>query len=141
MFYKPLLFPLLLQVALTFLVLIRMYQLRFAEIRRRRIAPQDLATRQSARGLLTDSAAAADNFVNQFEMPVLFYVAMLLALTLMLQDPVIVVLAWMFVLLRAAHSLIHTTYNNVVHRFTAYILSSIALLGIWVRLGWYIIPK
>jgi hypothetical protein len=141
MFYKPLLFPLLIQVALTFLVLIRMYRLRFAEMRRKQIAPQDLATRQSARGLLTDSGAAADNLVNQFEMPVLFYVAILLALTLMLQDPVIVVLAWLFVLLRAAHSLIHTTYNNVVHRFTAYILSTIALLGIWVRLAWYIIPK
>ena len=49
MFYKPLLFPLLIQVALTFLVLIRMYRLRFAEMRRKQIAPQDLATRQSAR--------------------------------------------------------------------------------------------
>jgi hypothetical protein len=141
MFYKPLLYPLLLQVGLTFLVMIRMYQTRLGEMQRKHIDPQDVATRARGRQVLTESAASADNFANLFEMPVLFYTAILLALTLMLQDPVIVALAWMFVLLRAVHSLIHTTYNTVIHRFTAYIMSSIALLGIWVRLGWYIISQ
>ena len=141
MFYKPLLYPLLIQVALTFVVWARMYQTRLAEMKKKRIDPQSVATRAAGRAVLTHSAAATDNFANQFEMPVLFYLAVILALTLMLQDPVIVVLAWGFVLLRVVHAVVHLTYNQVVHRFTAYILSSIALLGIWVRLGWYIVGQ
>jgi hypothetical protein len=36
------------------------------------------------------------------------------------------------------HSLIHVTYNRVMHRFRVFILSSFILLAIWVRLGWII---
>ena len=139
MFYKPLLLPLLIQVALTFAVLIRMYYTRILEMHRKKIDAQSLDTRRKGRELLTDSAAPADNFGNLFETPVLFYTAILLALTLLLQDPVIVALAWMYVILRAVHSLIHTTYNTVMHRFYAYILSCLALFALWVRLGWYIV--
>ena len=37
------------------------------------------------------------------------------------------------------HSFIHTTYNTVIHRFAVFVASSLVLLGMWVRLGWYII--
>jgi len=139
MFYKPLLYPLLLQVALTFVVMLRMYQSRFAEMSRRHTDPQQLDERTRARQALPDSAPAADHFINLFETPVLFYTAIGLALILMLQDPVIVVLSWAYVALRAVHAFIHTGYNQVTHRFAAFMLSSIALLGIWVRLAWYIL--
>jgi len=139
MFYKPLLYPLLLQVALTFVVMLRMYQTRFAEMARRHTDPQQLDERGRSRQALPDSAPAADHFANLFETPVLFYTAIGLALILMLQDPVIVGLSWIYVGLRAAHAFIHTGYNRVTHRFVAFILSSIALLGIWVRLAWYIV--
>lgn len=139
MYYKPLLLPLLIQVLLTFAVWIRMYYLRLREISAANIDPQDLSTRDGKQGLLVRSAASSDNLMNQFEMPVLFYAAVLLALILMWQDPLLVLLCWLFVAARIAHALIHTTYNAVVHRFAAYALSSIFLLAIWVRLGWYII--
>ena len=42
MFYKPLLYPLLIQVGLTFLVWLRMYQTRLAEIQARQIDPNEL---------------------------------------------------------------------------------------------------
>jgi hypothetical protein len=139
MFYKPLLLPLVIQAALTFIVLIRMYYTRIAEIRRHHIDPQDFATRSAAASAIRDSAASSDNFSNLFETPVLFYTAILLTLILMLQDPVIVALAWMYVILRALHSFVHTTYNTVTHRFYLYLMSCLALLGLWIRLGWYII--
>jgi hypothetical protein len=139
MFYKPLLLPLLIQVFLTFAVWVRMYYLRLTEIRSEQINPQDLATRAGKQGLLARSSASSDNLMNQFEMPVLFYAAVLLALTLMWQDPMLVGFCWAFVAARAAHALIHTTYNNVVHRFSAYVVSSAFLAAIWVRLGWYIL--
>lgn len=36
------------------------------------------------------------------------------------------------VALRAAHSLIHVTYNRVLHRFVAWMLGAAWLFGMWV---------
>jgi hypothetical protein len=139
MYFKPLLLPLLLQVALTFAVWLRLYYARISEIQRKRIQPRTLATRNGRQGLLIDSEAASDNLMNLFEMPVLFYLAIVLALILMIQDPVLVAFAWLYVALRAVHSLIHITYNEVLHRFWAYFASSAALFVIWGRLAWHIL--
>ena len=135
MYYKPLLLPLFIQVFLTFAVWLRMYQTRISEIMERKLDPQDLATRASGSAVLTRSRASADNLVNQFEMPVLFYLAVVLALMLLIQDPVLAALAWVFVALRIVHAVIHTTYNAVMHRFWVYIGSCVALFLMWVRLA------
>ena len=139
MYYKPLLIPLLIQAFLVFFVWFRMYRDRLGEIKRKHIQAQDLASRSRSRKLLTDSAASSDNLMNQFEMPVLFFIAILLTLGLMIIDPALVFLSWLYVGLRIVHALIHIVYNNVMHRFIVYLLSCLALFGIWVRLGWYIV--
>lgn len=141
MFYKPLLLPLLAQVLLTFLVMFRMYATRIPEFQRKNIDPNAVKTRRDKADLLVDSANSADNFSNLFEMPVLFYAAMLLALSLLLSDAMLVALAWLYVGLRYVHSLIHVTYNNVWHRFTVFMASALVLLVIWVRLGALILLK
>lgn len=132
---KPLLWPLLAQVALTFVVMLRMYLARVAEFKAKRIDPQSVRTRHAFREKVTDSAHIADNFSNLFEMPILFYVAMLLAMTLLVSDALLVSLAWTYVLLRIVHSAIHTTYNRVMHRFYAFAASALVLLAIWIRLA------
>lgn len=139
MYFRPLLLPLLAQVALTFMVMLIMYRKRVAEMKSKRIHPQRTKTRSSAHGVLTDSESAADNYSNLFESPVLFYIAILLALILMLQDTILVVLAWSWVTTRYIHSFIHVTYNRVMHRFWVFIFSSLILLAMWVRLGWIIL--
>lgn len=138
MYFKPLLLPLLAQVALTFIVMISMYRSRVAEMKSKRIHPQRIKTREKSKRFLTDSAPSSDNFSNLFELPVLFYTAILLTLILMLQDSILVILAWTFVLLRYLHSFIHVTYNRVMHRFFMFVLSCVVLLAYWVRLGWII---
>ena len=139
MFYRPLLIPLLALVFLTFLVWVFMYVTRLAEIKRKSIDPQSLDTRVHGQALLTDSPAQADNLKNLFELPVLFYVAVLLALVLMIQDQLLVQLAWGYVALRYVHSLVHCTYNRVMHRFIAYAASSLVLMFMWARLAGYIL--
>jgi len=141
MYFKPLLIPLLAQVALTFIVMLVMYRKRVSEMKRNKIHPQSVRTRSIAHGVLKDSESAADNFSNLFELPVLFYVAILLALILMLQDGMLVLLAWTWVAARLVHSLIHITYNRVMHRFVAFMISSFVLFAIWTRLGWIIIQS
>jgi len=139
MFYRPLLIPLLALVFLTFLVWVFMYVTRLAEIKRKSIDPQSLDTRVHGQALLTDSPAQADNLKNLFELPVLFYVAVLLALVLMIQDQLLVQLAWSYVALRYVHSLVHCTYNRVMHRFIAYAASCLVLMFMWARLAGYIL--
>jgi hypothetical protein len=132
---NSLLLPLLAQVALTFIVMLRMYSARVAEFKAKRINPESVKTRHVFREKLTDSAHMADNFSNLFEMPVLFYAAVLLAIVMLVSDPLLATLCWLYVGLRVVHSFIHTTYNKVMHRFYAFAASALVLLGIWVRLG------
>jgi hypothetical protein len=122
--------PLIAQVVLVALVAGRLYATRIAEIRARRIDPQSLATTRTAAGALQD-IAAADNFRNLFEVPVLFFaVCCALAITDTVTSAQLA-LAWTFVGLRAAHSLIHVTYNRVMHRFGVYIASTLCVLAMW----------
>jgi hypothetical protein len=141
MYFKPLLLPLLAQVALSFVVMTSMYRTRIAEIKSKHIHPQQIDTRSKSKERLTDSAPAADNYSNLFELPVLFYTAILLTLILMVQDGILVILAWAFVATRCLHSLIHVTYNRVMHRFSVFLFSSFVLLAYWVRLGWIILQS
>ncbi len=122
--------PLVAQVVLVGAVAVRMYAARVAEMRTRRINPQSIATSRSAADALKD-VAAADNFRNLFETPVLFFVVCCaLAITDTVSLPQLV-LAWTYVGLRAVHSLIHVTYNRVMHRFAAYLASVVCLFLMW----------
>jgi hypothetical protein len=141
MYFKPLLLPLLAQVVLTFVVMLVMYRKRVAEMKTKRIHPQRTKSRSMTHGVLTDSETAANNYANLFESPVLFYTAILLTLILMVQDSILVALAWTYVGSRYLHSFIHITYNRVMHRFSVFIFSSFVLLAMWVRLGWIIIQS
>jgi hypothetical protein len=141
MFFKPILLPMLVQVLLTFSVWVYLFAWRIPEIRRKDIDPQRLRDRATAHELLPDSANASNNLKNLFEMPVLFYTAILLSLVLMIQDGVLVQLAWGFVIFRTVHSLIHCSYNNVNHRFGAYAISCLFLLFIWIRLATYVLTS
>lgn len=139
MSFNPLLLPLLSFVFLTFLVWIYLFALRIPEIKSKNIDPDELRDRAEAHKLLTVSAAASNNLKNLFEMPILFYVVTLVAMLLLIQDGVLLFLAWGFVILRAIHSIIHCSYNAVMHRFIAYLLSCLVLLLMWIRLAAFIL--
>lgn len=79
-----------------------------------------------------DVRVVGRNFVNLFEMPVLFYLLCLSAYATHLASHALVVLGWCYVVLRIVHSLIHIAYNNVLHRFLAYATSSLLLLFMWI---------
>jgi hypothetical protein len=123
--------PVLALVLLTLLVWLRMYQVRIGEMRRKHIQPEQIATTAQSHALLTDTKSA-DNFSNLFELPMLFYaIAIILYLTQTV-DSLQLILASAFVLGRYAHSFIATTYNKVMHRFYAYLLSSMLLWAMWL---------
>ena len=139
MSFNPILLPLLAMVFLTFAVWVYLYALRIPEIKRLGIDPDELQDRAESHQLLTVSGAASNNLKNLFEIPILFYLAAMIAMLLLIQDDLLVRLAWGFVILRAVHSMIHCSYNRVMHRFIAYLISCLFLMFMWIRLASYIL--
>jgi hypothetical protein len=71
-------------------------------------------------------------FKNQFEMPVLFYILIALALPLRHADLVIVCLSWAFVVTRFVHAGIFVTSNDLNYRSLAWFAGVILVFAMWV---------
>ena len=65
-------------------------------------------------------------------MPVLFYALCATVLATQSASAPLAAGAWLFVALRAAHSVIHCTYNKVMHRFAMFAASTLLLGALWV---------
>jgi hypothetical protein len=125
----PLLAPFVAMMVLTAVVWVAMYALRLPYLLRSKVDLQSIATPEQMNAYLPAWVNnPSNNLKNLFEMPVLFYALVLALVVTGNQDPMMVKLAWAYAGLRAAHSLIHCTVNIVNLRFTAYLLSSVALL-------------
>lgn len=82
------------------------------------------------------------NYMNLLELPLLFYVVCLIG-TLTgtvtgATSGAAVSLAWGYVGLRVVHSLIHISYNDVMHRFFAFAISNGVLAALWAVVGWQV---
>jgi hypothetical protein len=71
-------------------------------------------------------------FKNQFELPVLFYILIAIALPLRHADFIIVVLSWVFVITRLVHAGIFVTSNDLNQRSLAWFASVLVLLAMWL---------
>ena len=77
----------------------------------------------------------ADNYNHLMEQPTIFY-ATCLTLALMGQgDGANATIAWAYVILRIAHSLVQATVNRIMLRFTLFVLATIPLLMLTVHAG------
>jgi hypothetical protein len=127
---NTLILPLLIQVGLTFVILAFLPLKRARDLRADPsiIKPSGLDYR-----VYSDAAQkVANSFNNQFQLPVLFYVAVLFALLFGAVGFWSGVFAWGFVLSRIVHATIHTTSNSLRPRFLAYAFGMVMLLGLWV---------
>lgn len=132
------LYPILAMVFLTIFVALRLLSSRVGAMKKHRIHPQKVQNRAQATELLSDTRAA-DNFLNLFEMPVLFYVACITIYITNTTSLLLVALAWAYVLFRVVHSIIQCSYNTVMHRFAAFILSTIVLFSMWLVVAYQLI--
>ena len=120
------------QVLLTFVILILMGRERVPRVVSGEIPWRDIAVDRSAYPLR--ARLLSNNFDNQFQLPILFYTAALLALWSGSIGWIEVVLAWAFVILRYAHAAIHTTSNSLLPRFSAYTAGMVVLIVLWLWL-------
>lgn len=129
--HSQLLFPLLALVILSLIVGLRMLFCRVREMRGKRIHPQAAANSVQMAARLED-VQAADNFRNLFETPVMFYALCAMAVALGFVPEWLVLCSWAYVALRYLHSLIHCSYNKVMHRLSVFSLGFFLLIGMWI---------
>ena len=80
--------------------------------------PQDAEHTKDLKGLLPAWVErTSDNYNHLFEQPVAFYVITMCIALINNFDPLMIQLAWAFVILRIIHSLVQLTFNLVLLRF------------------------
>jgi hypothetical protein len=131
---KSIFVPVIALVALTFVILLLVPFQRFKAGREGRVSVNDFKYGESA-NVPPHVAIPNRNLMNLLEMPLLFYVACVtLYVTQNVTRP-LMLMAWIYVALRVTHSLVHVTYNKVMHRLTFYAASNVVLAIIWIRIA------
>lgn len=116
---------------LTFIVLGFIPARRFRAVFAGRATAEDFKFGESP-AVPGDVSIPNRNYMNLLELPILFYVGGLMYFVAGRLDETALAVAWAYVGLRVVHSAIHITYNNVIHRLTAFALSNFVLLAFWV---------
>jgi len=124
------LLPVFVLVGLTFALLLGMASARTRALTSRETRPKDIALGQP--NWPTRATQIGNCFKNQFELPLLFYALIALALPLRHADLVIVLLSWVFVVTRFAHAGIFVTSNNVQQRSLVWFAGVLVLLVMWL---------
>jgi hypothetical protein len=124
------LLPVFVLVLLTFLLLLRTAFGRVSNMRSGEVRPEDIALGEP--GWPKTTTQYGNAFKNQLELPVLFYVLIAFILITRVGDLLLLVLAWIFVILRVAHAYVHTTNNVVLLRGRVYGGGLVVLLAMWV---------
>jgi len=124
------LLPVFVLVGLTFALLLWMASARSRAITGREISLKDIALGQP--NWPERATQIANCFRNQFEVPLLFYALIALALPLRHADLFIVLMSWVFVVTRFAHAGIFVTSNDVRTRSLAWFAGVLVLFAMWV---------
>jgi hypothetical protein len=134
---QTILLPVFVQVALTFAMLFWMASARTRSVKSGETKIRDIALGQSA--WPTRAQQISNNYASQFQVPVLFYLVVILALFTRTADLIFVVLTWLFVLARIAHTYVHTTSNHVPTRFNVFAVGVFVLIAMWVYFAFKIL--
>ena len=124
------LLPVFVLVGLTFALLLWMATVRTQALRSRQTSLKDIALGQQ--NWPVRATQIGNCFKNQFEVPLLFYALIALALPLRHADLVIVLLSWVFVVTRFAHAGIFVTSNDVRTRSLTWFAGVVVVLVMWI---------
>ena len=135
---SPILGPVVALAAWSLVMMLWMYATRFPAMRGKGIS---LKGRVGGRGAQLDGVVEdqvqwkAHNYNHLMEQPTIFYAV---ALSLALMDfggGLNLILAWAYVGLRIAHSLVQATVNVVRYRFLLFTAASLCLIGLVLHAG------
>ena len=132
--HSPILAPLIALVLWSFVMWAWLYATRIPAVRRNKIA---LDPRRPPGEFYAQLPAEvrwkADNYNHLMEQPTLFYAVALTLAFLGAGTGLNAALAWLYVALRVAHSLVQATVNVILVRFTIFMAASVVLLVLAIR--------
>ena len=124
-------YPVLAMVLVTLLIYVRLINVKVRELKAGKV---DRPRRGLHEDAWPDSVLQINNNIrNQFELPVLFYVLIIVLWAIDAAGALSLVVAWLFALSRVAHLYVHTGSNYVPLRrkiFTFGVIMIIVLAGI-----------
>lgn len=124
--------PIFALIALTICVAARLGYLRYSAVIRKQV---DTAFYQAYIGdEPLELRVASRHLINLLEMPILFYIACLVAFVTGQSGSIVLFLAWSYVSLRIIHTFIHLGPNIVIWRFRIFALSVLVLAALWTVL-------
>ncbi len=131
---SDLIYPMAAMFGWTFLIMLRNVQVRVRSVLRGELSNEYFELFAGAHP--PEVVVKTGNHLrNLFEFPLLFYAAALAAMATDRSGTAFLALAWTYVALRIAHSLVHLTINKVPPRFLFYFSSNIVLLVMWILLA------
>jgi hypothetical protein len=126
---QTVLFPLFVEVVLTFVLGFWLAILRVEAIRSGRVHPRDVALREP--NWPTRVLQVGNAYHNELELPLLFYVLTILSIITRHADLLFVLLAWVFVVLRLVRAYVHVTDNRLSRRGMVFLAGVIVLAVMW----------
>ncbi|MBI1252334.1 MAG: MAPEG family protein [Alphaproteobacteria bacterium] len=127
--------PVLALVAWTFVMWVWMYATRIPAMQKAKIDVNELSRTGAKLELPAQVTRVADNYNHLHEQPTLFYAVALAALASGVNDPIAIAIAWAYVAARFVHSLLQATVNVIPLRFLLFVIASLALLALLVRVA------
>jgi hypothetical protein len=123
------LLPVFVQVILTFCVAFKLAYTRVTVLRSGKVRGSQIALREP--NWPAHAQQVGNNYLSQFELPVLFYVLMIVLLITRQADFILMTLAWIFVALRIAHAYVHLTSNSISLRGPLFGIGLLVLAIMW----------
>lgn len=130
--------PVVALLAWTMVMWLWMYATRIPAMQKAGIDAKNLVGSDGAslRATLPDSVSwKADNYNHLHEAPTLFYAVAIVLAIIGQGDGFNTLLAWVYVGLRIAHSIVQATVNRVIVRFALFALSSLTLMALILHAG------
>jgi hypothetical protein len=124
------LLPVFILIGLTFALLLGMFGARRGALVSRETRIKDIALGQQ--NWPVRATQLGNCYRNQFELPVLFYILIAIALPLRHADLVIVLLSWVFVVTRFVHAGVFVTSNDLKQRSLAWLAGVLVLFAMWL---------
>jgi len=125
--------PILALILWTFVIWFWLYFTRIPAMQAARIDARKIKRKSDLDPLPVNVQQVADNYNHLHEQPTVFYALAVYSHLVGMGDTVNITLAWSYVGLRIAHSLIQCTTNFVPVRFFVFSASSLVLMVIAVR--------
>tara|TARA_B100001248_G_scaffold262707_1_gene261266 strand:- start:11887 stop:12327 length:441 start_codon:yes stop_codon:yes gene_type:complete len=134
MYDLQILYPTFVLVFLTFGVTLAMPLIRFRAVKSEKVDLRYFKYYETRYEVPASVMALSNHYNNLFQMPILFYIVSILIMLTNTVDTIFLQLAWAYVAMRLLHSIIHLSYNHVMHRLIPFALSTLILLVLWFRL-------